>query len=487
MNDDNKLPPSPVIVWFRNDLRIEDNLALLAAAESGKAVIPLYILEDGFPNDAQLGSAQLCWLHHSLVELSKKLRELGALLVLRRGDPLAVLKKIVSETGAETVLWNRRYVPSRMQMDADIKQALRGDGVTVESFAGHILHEPTRLKTGSGGAYRVYSPFWRAFSDDFNPRPPAPAPNHLEGYDEEIRSEDLGDWELLPANPDWAKGIAREWTPGEAGAKERLDQFLSDGIDGYTENRDIPGIASTSKLSPHLAFGEITPFQIWRAAHDGRCTISSADRVKFLKELGWREFSYHLIVNFPEMRTENFNDDFDAFPWNEDDECLMAWQRGQTGYPIVDAGMRELWETGWMHNRVRMIVGSFLVKHLLIDWRHGERWFSDTLVDHDPASNIASWQWIAGSGADAAPYFRIFNPILQGEKFDPGGAYVRRFVPELKDLPDKFLHKPWEAPASVLEAAEVKLGETYPRPVVEHQKARERAMNAYQTMKGKAA
>jgi len=480
------LPEAPVIVWFRNDLRLSDNLALVRAAESGNPVIPLFVLEDG--RDAlPLGGAQGWWLHYSLAALADTLADSGTRLLLGKGDPRHILDDLIETTGAETVLWNRRYAPEAIERDTAIRSALCDRGIRVESHDGQLLHEPTTLRTSSDGPYRVYTPFWRAFCEQTPPRPPVDAPKKLQPFDGDLATDELADWKLLPTKPDWSGGIADEWTPGEAGANDRLARFVDEALDGYAEKRDLPGAPFTSKLSPHLAFGEITPFQIWQATEDARDDASSRDLTTFRKELVWREFSYHLLVNFPSLPNENYNDDFNAFPWREADDHLRCWQRGSTGYPIVDAGMRELWQTGWMHNRVRMIVGSFLVKHLLIDWRHGEAWFRDTLVDCDPASNTASWQWIAGSGADAAPYFRIFNPILQGEKFDGDGAYVRRFVPELADLPDKYLHKPWDAPQSVLKKAGVKLGETYPRPVVEHRGARERALAAYQEMKGKAA
>jgi len=480
------LPEAPVLVWFRNDLRVDDNLALRRAAESGNPVIPVFILEDG-RDTLPLGGAQSWWLHHSLAALSQELAILGTRLLLRKGDPQEIIDELIETTGAQTVLWNRRYSPEPIERDAVIKSKLRDRGILVESHDGQLLHEPTRLKTGSGGPYRVYTPFWRAFSEEPPPRPPVSVPRKLTSSDKDIPVDDLAGWNLLPVEPDWSGGIATEWRPGEAGAKERLERFIEEALDSYADKRDVPGATFTSKLSPHLAFGEITPFQIWQATENVRDDIPSRDLTVFRKELVWREFSYHLLVNFPSLPHDNYNPDFDAFPWHAPETHLRCWQQGQTGYPIVDAGMRELWQTGWMHNRVRMIVGSFLVKHLLIDWRHGESWFRDTLVDADPASNTASWQWIAGSGADAAPYFRIFNPILQGEKFDSDGAYVRRFVPELAGLPDKYLHKPWEAPKPVLDKAGVKLGETYPRPVVEHGGARERALAAYQQMKGKAA
>ncbi|TCD12439.1 cryptochrome/photolyase family protein [Oricola cellulosilytica] len=478
---------APIIVWFRNDLRTGDNRALSTGSRTGVPVIPLYILEDEEDGSATLGSAQKWWLHHSIEALASRLASMGTPLILRRGRALEVLHSVVSVTGARTVLWNRRYLPSHLARDAEIQQALQIDGVTIESSEGHILHEPTQMRTVSGGPYRVYTPFWRAFSSGMEPRPPLARPESLMPIGMSLQSDRLEDWGLLPNGPDWSAGIAAQWTPGEDGAITRLDAFLAKRLAGYGEDRNVPSIDGTSRLSPHLAFGEITPFQIWHATEMSRDEVPTADLQTFRKELVWREFSYHLLVNCPDLPTANYNSDFDKFPWREPGDLLSAWQRGRTGYPIVDAGMRQLWQTGWMHNRVRMIVGSFLVKHLLIDWRHGEKWFWDTLVDADPASNSASWQWIAGSGADASPYFRIFNPILQGEKFDPTGEYVKQFVPELADIPAKYIHNPWEAPASVQSEAGVRLGETYPRPIVEHRRARERALNAYHAMKGKTA
>ncbi|GAB4351033.1 MAG: deoxyribodipyrimidine photo-lyase [Oricola sp.] len=480
------LPAAPVIVWFRNDLRVADNLALSCAAESGNPVIPLFIRENG--RDAlPLGAAQGWWLHRSLQSLSSGLRQYGARLVLRTGDAQTVLDELISSTGARALLWNRRHAPHMIERDAAIKAGLRDRNIAARTFDGQLLHEPTRLKTGSGGPYRVYTPFWRAFSGEPPPRPPAGAPQTVAPFDGDLACERLADWDLLPVNPDWSGGIAAEWKPGETGAQERLARFVREALDGYAGKRDRPGRVFTSKLSPHLAFGEISPFQVWKATEDARHRIPESDMAAFRKELAWREFSYHLLVNFPSLADRNFNADFDAFPWREADDHLACWQQGRTGYPIVDAGMRELWQTGWVHNRVRMIVASFLVKHLLIDWRHGEAWFRDTLVDADPASNAAGWQWVAGSGADAAPYFRIFNPVLQGEKFDADGAYVRRFVPEIAGLPDNWLHRPWDAPRPALERAGVMLGETYPRPVVDHKGARDRALAAYRRMKENAA
>ncbi len=476
----------PIIVWFRNDLRVADNAALLAASQTEREVICLYVFDDAADVSTRYGGAQRWWLHHSLVALSETLNGMGAELVFRRGEPETIIRQIIAQTNASGVFWNRRYATRHIERDSTLKSELKQTGLDVKTFDGALLHEPTLLKTGSGGPYRVYSPFWRAFSGGPEPRDPAPAPKSINGFGGELKSDDINAWQLLPTNPNWATGIAQEWIPGEAGAHQRLNEFLDGPIGDYGKGRDIPGKQSTSKLSPHLTFGEISPYQIWAATNTSHPTHTN-DKEKFRKEIVWREFSYHLLVNYKDLRTENFNPAFDGFPWRENAGQLRAWQKGKTGYPIVDAGMRQLWQTGWMHNRVRMVVGSFLVKHLLIDWREGEKWFWDTLVDADPASNTASWQWIAGSGADAAPYFRVFNPIIQGEKFDQDGAYVKAFCPELADLPLKFLHKPWEAPEPVLADAGVRLGETYPLPIVEHTTARNRALAAYQTMREEAA
>ncbi|MDP2732734.1 MAG: deoxyribodipyrimidine photo-lyase [Hoeflea sp.] len=476
------------MVWFRNDLRTADNAALVAASRHA-AVIAVFIREDCSPA-RPLGAARSWWLHGSLTRLAEKLERLGAPLHLISGDPADVIAQLVKATGASAVYWNRRYDPVCQTADAALKTRLQGTGTAVESFAGQLLHEPTRLRTGAGTCYKVYSPFWRALeaSLEASPPMPLPAPRSLgrHGAAAGLRPESLDNWRLLPSNPDWAGGIAEVWTPGEDGAQARLSEFPEHRLSGYAERRDFPASASTSGLSAHLANGEITPAQIFRALETSDNDASAADRSKFRKEIGWREFSWHLLANNPALATANHNARFDAFPWIANPECLSAWRKGLTGYPVVDAGMRELWQTGWMHNRVRMIVASFLTKHLMIDWRDGEAWFWDTLVDADPASNAASWQWVAGSGADAAPYYRIFNPVLQGEKFDPDGDYVRRFVPELAGLPAKFIHQPWTAPDHVLRAAGIRLGDTYPGPIVDHQQARRRALSSYQSIKDAA-
>ena len=486
MSDDTKMFGDPAIVWFRSDLRIADNEALMAASQHS-AVLPVFIRETNSPA-RPIGAARMWWLHHSLSRLAEKLEGLGAPLVLMSGDPAKIIPHLVTQIGASAVYWNRRYDPAHTSGDASIKDQLQKDGITAESFAGQLLHEPTRLKTGSGGYYKVYSPFWRAMEPGIEHREPLPAPDSLPGlpHTSGLASEKLESWKLLPVKPDWSGGISDTWTPGEDGAHARLTDFLEDRMQGYAERRDIPGVDATSGMSPHLAIGEITPAQIIESLKNADTQATSDDRTKYRKEVGWREFAWHLLVNEPKLAAKNHNSKFDDFPWMSNKDDLIAWQKGQTGYPIVDAGMRELWQTGWMHNRVRMVVASFLTKHLLTDWRKGEDWFWDTLVDADPASNAASWQWVAGCGADAAPYFRIFNPVIQGEKFDPEGAYVRKYVPELTDMPNKYLHKPWDAPQSVLKDAGVSLGKTYPRPIVDHPAARERALAAYQKIKDAA-
>lgn len=474
---------SPTILWFRKDLRLQDNLALVAAANRGGAILPIYIREPEEAGTGPLGSAQGWWLHHSLEALSGALADFGSRLILRSGAASSVLNDLIAETGAGAVYWNRRYDPPGMAIDSEIKQDLSGRGLDVKSFAGQLLHEPGKLKTGAGGNFRVYTPFWKALDGSGEPPEPVPAPTALPAPAAWPRSEALGSWDLLPTKPNWAKGFEAEWQPGEAGAHKRLSKFIKSGLKGYRTRRDFPGEAHVSMLSPHLALGEISPASVWQATRGLSDDHASEDTIHFRKELVWRDFSYHLLYHFHDLHSRNWNDKFDAFPWQDQPDLLEKWQKGQTGYPIVDAGMRQLWQTGWMHNRVRMIVASFLIKDLLIDWREGERWFRDTLVDADPASNAASWQWVAGSGADAAPFFRIFNPTTQGEKFDPDGVYVRRFVPELKDMPNKFIHKPSEAPLTVQKDAGVSLGKTYPRPIVDHGKARDMALAAFKGLK----
>ncbi len=474
---------NPVILWFRKDLRLSDNHALSAAVDHGGAVIPVYIRDDKNGLSGALGGAQEWWLHHSLEALSRALNKAGSKLILLSGDAEKVLKKLVSDTGASSIFWNRRYDPQGIEIDSEIKTNFRDAGLEVESFAGQLLHEPSRLKTKTGGPYRVYTPFWRAMEAGQEPDEPLSAPSKLVSPSHWPKSEALGDWKLLPTKPDWAKEFSDVWTPGEASAAEKLESFIDTSLKGYEEGRDFPAKPATSMLSPHLAMGEISPAQIWHATRGISHHIPSHDLSRFRKEIVWREFCYHLLFHFPKLDTKNWNDSFDAFEWKTDTASFKAWKTGMTGYPIVDAGMRQLWKHGVMHNRVRMITASFLIKHLLIDWREGEAWFRDTLVDADPASNAANWQWVAGSGADASPFFRIFNPILQGDKFDPDGDYVKTFVPELAKLDKKFIHKPFDAPKDVLQKAGIELGKDYPKPVVDHNRSRQRALAAYSAIK----
>lgn len=468
----------PVILWFRQDLRLIDNPALDFAVKSDKPIIALFIMDETSPGLRLMGAAQKWWLNQSLQKLSQSLEQRGTKLVLKRGPSEDVLNDLIHETSANAVLWNRRYGAAEEELDAKIKANLIERGITAKSFAGLLMHEPSLVRTKTGNPYKVYTPFWKTFRAQAHIRKPSQAPNEIKTPEQLPTSDPLKDWHLHPTKPDWSGTIADEWAPGEDGAQAALQAFLNENLRFYNEARDLPGPDRTSKLSPFLRFGEISPYQLWHACYDPKWTASDSARETWAKELVWREFSYHLLHNFQRMDENNFNPKFDEFPWANNPTFLKAWQQGTTGYPIVDAGMRQLYQTGWMHNRVRMIVGSFLVKHLLIDWRDGEKWFWDCLVDADPASNPAQWQWVAGSGADAAPYFRIFNPMLQSEKFDKEGDYIRRYVPELADLPSKYIHVPWEAPLEILQTAHVTLGNSYPLPIVDHKKAREKALSA---------
>ncbi len=477
--------PRPGIVWFRDDLRLADHPALHAAAKTGAPVVCLCVLDEESralkaPEARPLGGAARWWLAQSLRALEKSLRGLGASLVLRKGPAAKVIAELAREIDAETVFWNEIAQAPHLAVADQLKAALEEIGVGSQRFQGDLLVEPRAIRNKENRGLRVFTPFWRRVQSLGDPPKPLPAPKKLNGM-QDLVTDRLEDWNLEPSKPDWAGGLRESWTPGEASARTHLKAFLRGSVAGYSGDRDRPDRDGTSRLSPHLRFGEISPRQVWHAAHfvAAEHPRLSGNIEKFLSELGWREFCRHLLFDVPDLATRNLQPSFDAFPWKSDAKALRAWQRGLTGYPIVDAGMRELWHTGVMHNRVRMVVASFLVKHLLIDWRHGEQWFWDTLVDADAASNPANWQWVAGSGADAAPYFRVFNPILQGEKFDPDGVYVRRWVPELKALSDKLIHQPWTATPLELASAGVALGKTYPQPIIDHKVGRERALAAY--------
>ncbi len=421
---------SPSLVWLRDDLRVADNPALRAAIDRDEPLVVLYVLDEDSPGVRPLGGAARWWLHHSLASLRDHLRELGAALVLRRGPAKQVVTQVVDDMSASAVFWNRRYGGAEREIDAALKSSLRDAGIEVASFQASLLHEPWTVKTGAGSHFSVYSPFWRACLALPAPRAPLPSPRTLPGVARPPASDDLDDWDLLPTRPDWAGGLRETWEPGEAAARARLRSFLKDDLPSYDRARDEPSAGATSLLSPRLRWGELSPFTVWHEAVDVKGAAG------FLSELGWREFAWHTAFHFPDLATDNLRREFDDFPWPRlAPSRLRAWERGETGIPLVDAGMRELWHTGYMHNRVRMVTASFLVKNLLIDWRRGEEWFWDTLVDADGANNPFNWQWVAGSGADAAPYFRIFNPELQAKKFDPQSLYISQWAGDAPDEP----------------------------------------------------
>jgi deoxyribodipyrimidine photo-lyase len=489
-------------MWFRQDLRLSDHPALRAAMARGP-VVPVFIWSPDELGDTAPGAASRWWLHQSLAALDESLRALGSRLVIRRGRFAATLRGLAEEIGAEAVVWSRCAEPAWRAMDDSVRAALAQMDVSSEIHAGALLFDPEAIRTSAGGPFQVFSAFWRACLAQTPPNAPLPAPSHAQpprapsAWPQSLSLADLA----LEPKIDWAAGIRANWTPGERGAQQRLDEFLAvrdggggksgNGTEGtivnYDQARDRPATPGTSRLSPHLHHGEISPRQIWHAVHDRANAARAGDNLgddvaTYLRELGWREFAHHLLVHFPKTPHEPLRAVFRDFPWAKAPAHLQAWQRGRTGYPLVDAGMRELWSTGFMHNRVRMVVASFLTKHLLLPWQDGARWFWDTLVDADQANNTLGWQWVAGCGADAAPYFRIFNPVMQGEKFDPRGEYVRRWVPELARLPERYIHAPWKAPVEALREAGVQLGTHYPHPIVDHGWARERALAAYASL-----
>ena len=468
------------IHWFRQDLRLSDNPALDSAAQY-ETLIPIYILDEVNSGEFKMGAASKWWLHQSLTKLNESLD--GKLLVYQ-GNPHEILNKLIEEQEVSYVTWNRCYEPWRIDRDKEIKRNFEDKNVAVESFSASLLWEPWTISKDDGTPYRVFTPFYKkGCLNSEEPRLPAGKVDLSNLYSEDLSSGSITDLNLLPTIK-WYKSFEDEWNPGEIGAEQNLNSFLDSGLLNYKEGRNFPSQEFVSRLSPHLHFGEISPNEVWYRAKTKE-GISGIEKslAHFHSELGWREFSYYLLYHFPDLPNKNFQEKFDIFPWQENEEFLALWQKGNTGYPIVDAGMRELWQTGYMHNRLRMIVGSFLVKNLLIDWRFGERWFWDCLVDADLASNSASWQWVAGSGADAAPYFRIFNPITQGLKFDPEGEYTKKYVPELRDLPNKYLFSPWEAPENILADAGIELGKNYPKPMVDLKLSRETALEAFATTK----
>ena len=468
------------VMWFRQDLRLADNPTLTNALEDGKT-LPIFILDNVNSKEHVNGAASKWWLHHSLIKLNKSLKNKLCFFV---GNPIDILDEIHKQFEISNIFWSRCYEPWRIKRDKKIKKHFNDQNVNVNTFNGSLLWEPWNIAKKDGTPYKVFTPYYRkgCLNSD-KPRMPLPAPNisnliSIDNHD--LKIEDL---ELMPKH-NWYNKMISLWSPGEEGAKSKIEEFISNGLNNYKEGRNFPSNKNVSQLSPHLHFGEVSPNQVWYRAKtkEGKLGIKK-DLDHFLSELGWREFSFNLLYHFPFLPNENLQKKFDNFPWDNDKDKLKKWQKGLTGYPIVDAGMQELWQTGYMHNRLRMVVGSFLVKNLLLHWHHGERWFWDCLIDADLASNSAGWQWIAGSGADAAPYFRIFNPITQGQKFDPDGKYTRKYLPVLNDIPDKFLFNPWEAPEDVLRSAGVKLGENYPLPIVEIGSSRQKALEAFATTK----
>ncbi|MCY2964342.1 MAG: deoxyribodipyrimidine photo-lyase [Planctomycetota bacterium] len=483
------------LLWFRNDLRLTDQPALAAAVARGGPVVPVYIVSDDGEGDWPLGSATKWWLHRSLKSLDAQLQEIGSRLILRRGSTQTELDSLIAETAATGVVWGRRYEPAAILRDQQIKSRLKQRGILAESHNTSLLWEPWTIQTGTGGPYKVFTPFWRKclqtgaiarpIADPVGDTQPVGATQTIPSPAKWPRSVRLAELDLEPRIP-WDAGLRETWLPGRDGVERELCRFESGPWSEYSTDRDFPEIAGTSRLSPHLHFGEVSPRTVWHRMRDVALRdprgVSAID--PYLRQLVWREFAFHLLYHFSHTPREPLRPEFARFPWRTDDAGLRAWQTGRTGYPLVDAGMRELWRTGWMHNRVRMAAASFLVKDLLIPWQLGAEWFWDTLVDADLANNTLGWQWTAGCGADAAPYFRVFNPVSQGEKFDAAGNYVRHHVPELARLPNRWIQQPFCAPREVLAQAGVELGVTYPHPIVDHAEARVRALAALATITG---
>lgn len=485
--------PRPVLLWVRHQFRLDDHRALAAAAQAGRPVIPVFVWDppsppggrESVPKERPLGAAQRWWLHHALEACDQRLRSIESRLILRAGETKAALTALCRETGADLIFAATAPDPAAAARDRATLEALRTRAIRHQLFDGGLLVNPGTVSRSAGGTYQVFTPFWKALLDGPEPPAPVPAPARLPAPEHWPESAPLRDFKLLPGAPDWAGGLRETWRAGEPAAWERLEDFLEEGLALYPDRRDRMDAAGTSGLSPHLRFGEIGPRALWhrlrRHADENRAARGPA--MAFLRELAWREFAYHLLHEHPALAWRPIKTAFESFPWRADRERLRKWQKGRTGYPVVDAAMTQLWLTGWMHNRARMVTGSFLVKHLLQPWQAGEAWFWDTLVDADPANNPFGWQWIAGCGADAAPYFRIFNPVLQGRKFDPDGDYVRRWLPALAGVPAAAIHQPWTLPPIEQAAYGLRIGETYPEPMVEHKAARKRALDALARIK----
>jgi deoxyribodipyrimidine photo-lyase len=475
----------PTLVWFRRDLRLHDNPALWFAVKRGRPVIPVFVYSPEEEGSSATGNAAQWWLNESLRAFAAALRTEGAQLVLRRGPVGRCFKQLCEETGADAVYWNRAYEPDVTRIEDRVALALRTSGYEVKTFNGSLLFDPAGIRNLQGKPFRVFTPFWRhCLKQEVDE--PFPKPALRGGQLTKIHSLELEDLAIAP-KAGRVSGFAKAWKPGEKGARERLDQFLRKDLLRYLEGRDFPAREGVSRLSPHIHFGEIGIREVRAAcrtwAADDRTGARPRQADGFLRQLGWREFSRHVLFHFPETIDQPLRREFEQFPWQASTEELRRWQEGTTGYPVVDAGMRQLKETGWMHNRARMIVASFLVKHLLGSWQEGAAWFADNLVDADLANNTMGWQWSAGCGADSAPYFRIFNPTLQGRRFDPEGDYVRRWVPELARLPSRWIHEPSQSPRQVLADSGVLIGTDYLLPMVDHRQARERALAAFRKIR----
>ena len=466
-----------IIIWFRRDLRLRDHTPLLKALkqarESSNAILPLYILDTLSPKAIKLGGASKWWLHHSLQDLQKNLKQKGSDLILRSGPAVDVLRELTKEVPVKAIYFHHSVLPGEVELESDIAKLCEELSIECKRFKGELLFQPNTIKTGSNTPYKVFTPFWRACLEKEPPSKPLPEPEQIPPSNKLPKSEELVSLNLLPTNPNWATGFEERWQPGESHVDRVVDTFISNAMGDYKKNRDYPAIEGTSKLSPYLTFGNISIRELWHAVEGKK----GADF--YQRELGWREFCYHLLSHWPETIEHPFQEKFKNFTWEDNTEYLNAWQQGQTGYPIIDAAMRQLWQTGWMHNRLRMIVGSFLVKNLRQNWHHGADWFWETLLDADLANNTGGWQWVAGTGADAAPYFRIFNPVTQSEKFDKEGTFIKEFIPELKALPSKHIHNPTAAPKEILEQAGVILGKTYPYAIVDLKVSRQKALDAY--------
>ncbi len=462
----------PIIIWFRQDLRLAFNPAFLHAVAEPASLIGVYIWSPEEEGIWKLGGASRWWLHHSLKALESELKKKGIKLCIQKGSAAAVLEKMVKQTKAREVVWNIRYEPAGIKQEEQVKEVLEQMGCKASSFHGNLLFPPGSILTRQGNPYQVFTPFYRTCLNEEVQQIHLKVPEKISIFSFEVPSFKIDDLHLLP-DVGWDQGFYKLWKPGERGAQAAFRQFVKNGLSSYLITRDEPGKMGTSLLSPHLHFGEISPFQMWEELK----VMKHSE--PFLRQVIWREFAYHLLVHFPRIPTQTLKEKFNDFPWKKNSLALKRWQKGMTGYPIIDAGMRQLWKTGWMHNRVRMLVASFLVKDLMIHWRDGAKWFWDTLVDADLANNTFGWQWCAGCGADAAPYFRIFNPETQSKRFNPSGDYIRRFVPELKGLPDRWIHAPHLAPEEVLKQAKIVLGKTYPFPIVEHEIARKKSLKIY--------